>query len=146
MPSIVDVSGLTLRYPIRVEIGIQRVPVMTCWAWLRAIKEDSFLFAMLSGRSGWQDQRQFLDTITEENPVPVLRLMTARDAFEDRECVHLRLLFSLVHAQALDDDPLVSPEEVKRDPEYKSRTTLVAESMTVDELIQVVALADQYGI
>ncbi len=146
IPTLVDGSKLTLHYPIRVEIGQQRVAVLTCWAWLRHIKQDSFLFAILSGQGGWTDQQQFLNSITEKSPVPVLHLMPLQDSHEDKECVHLHRLFALVRAQAFDADPLITTEEAKKDPDYKSATTDLMEQMTVEELINVIALADQYGI
>lgn len=147
IPTLVtEGDKLELLYPIRIEIGTQRVPVLTCWKWLRHLKQDSFLYAILSGRAGWEDKKQFLDSITEASPVPTLVMLGSRDS-ADVECVHLIMLFKLLHARALDEDPVVTPVEMRVQPDYRSRVTeLTTSGMTVLQLVRVMALADQYGV
>ena len=137
---------LELLYPIRVEIGQQRIPVLTCWKWLRSLKRDSFLYAILSGNAGWEENRRFLDSITEASPVPTLSLLSNRDATADVECIHMLLLFKLLHARALDEDPVVTPAEARVHPDYRSRVTDLTTSISVLQLVRVIALADQYGV
>lgn len=147
IPSIVTpVDRLELLYPIRVEFGKQRVPVLSCWPWLRQLKRDSFVYAILNGRGGWEDQKRFLDSITEQSPVPTLSLLATRDATVDTECIHLILLFKLIHARALDADSVVTPAELRVQPDYTPRAVTLTEQMTIQELIHVFSLADQYGV
>lgn len=153
IPQIVLGGSHVAYFPIHVLIGRQRASVMTCWSWLRDMKHDSFLYALFGGGRGdgdglvWKEQHEFLESITEDSPIPVLRLLPDLDAFEDQECIDLILMFRLLHATVFDKDPVITPKAAKAKPGYASRVSLIIkETMDTPDLVRLISLADKYGL